>query len=176
MADKKHYIITSITLGLIGASSALLIGLTNMLTKEPIAANEKNKINAGIYEIFGKSSLVCEEFDYEADEHKYVKTCYVINNEHDEKQGLAFRTTGSNLYGKITLIIGFDEASHGYKGSYVVVDEQTYASTLEENYIDPLNSGDAVIDDVSCGATYGAKLMRDMVNEAQEAVKEIESV
>ena len=43
MPNKKHYILTSVTLGLIGAASALLIGVSNMITKERIAQNEINK-------------------------------------------------------------------------------------------------------------------------------------
>ena len=42
-----------------------------------------------------------------------------------------------------------------------------------ENYIDPLNKNPKDpkrLDDVSCGATYGAKLVRDMVTEAKEVV------
>ena len=38
--DKKHYILTSLTLGLIGATSALLVGGANLLTNERI--KEKN--------------------------------------------------------------------------------------------------------------------------------------
>ena len=53
-------------------------------------------------------------------------------------------------------------------GTYTIVNEQTYASTLVDNYLVPLNNGSRDLDDVTCGATYGAKLVRDMVNEAQE--------
>ena len=40
----KKYILTSLTLGLIAGSGALLISGTNMLTKNTIAQNEQNKI------------------------------------------------------------------------------------------------------------------------------------
>ena len=56
MASKKHYILTSLTLGIIAASSALLIGASNILTKNKIAENEQNKINSGIAAIFGDSA------------------------------------------------------------------------------------------------------------------------
>ena len=173
--SKKHFVITSITLGVIAASSALLIGLTNLVTRDAIAKNEKKKINDGICEIYGKASLKYEEIKLSGD-YKYVQYAYKVSEENDSGLGYAFKTTGSNVYGKISLIVGFKGTPCVFEGLSVVVDEQTYASTLEENYIDPLNSGDVAIDDVSCGATYGAKLVRDMVNEAQEAVKEIESV
>ena len=71
------------------------------------------------------------------------------------------------MYGKISLLVGFDRYKV-FKGTYTLVNEQTYASTLVDNYLVPLNGGDKELDDVTCGATYGAKLVRDMVKEAQE--------
>ena len=90
----------------------------------------------------------------------------------DNNTGYAFRTTGSNMYGKISLLLGFEGTSYGFIGLYVIVNEQTYASTLEEKYLEPVNAG-GDIDKVSCGATYGAKLVRDMINEAKEAIGEL---
>ena len=77
------------------------------------------------------------------------------------------------MYGKISLIIGFEAKNHTFIGLYTVVNEQTYASTLEDNYLIPVNNDEREYSDVSCGATYGAKLVRDMVDEASSAVKEI---
>lgn len=171
MASKKHYIITSLTLGAIAASSAALIGVTNLITKDQIAKNEKNKIKAGICEIFGKSATISSDFALK--DYKYSQHAYEVESD-DPAKDVALRTTGSNMYGKISLIIGFrlgeveGEEQFAFVGLYVVTDEQTYASTLEENYIGPLNNGEHDLDDVSCGATYGAKLVRDMVNEAKE--------
>ena len=177
MADKKRYIVTSVTLGVIAASSALLIGLTNLVTRNQIAQNEKNKINAGIVEIFGKTATISTEFGIKdsnlTNEYKYVQHIYSVSDGVEKQLGYAFKTTGSNMYGKISLLVGFDETSHGFIGLSLTVNEQTYASTLVENYVIPLNDGSGKIDDVSCGATYGAKLVRDMVNEAEQAAKEL---
>ena len=171
MANKKHYIITSITLGIIAASSALLIGLTHALTIDQINKNEANRVNEGIHKIYGDSAYIFkDETAKEAGlEGKYLNFVYTVKNDMDEQLGYAFRTTGSNTYGKISLIIGFDEISHGFKGLSVVVNEQTYASTLVKNYIDPLNDGDINPDDVSCGATYGATLINNMIKQANDA-------
>ena len=174
MASKKHYIITSVTLGLIGAASAALIAVTNVVTRDKIAQNEKNKINAGIVEIFGKSATISEENEI-SDTYKYIERYYEIVDENDAKMGYAFRTTGSNMYGKISLIAGFSYDAHEFVGIYIVVNEQTYASTLVDNYISPLNTGKKEVDDVTCGATYGAKLVRDMIQEASEAVDSLGS-
>ena len=169
--SKKRYIITSITLGLIAAGSGALIGLTNLVTKDRIAQNEKDRINAGISEIFGKNATISSENEISG--YQYTNYLY-----HVDESSLAFKTEGSNSYGKVSLLVGFnyigqeDEGEYKFAGLYVVVNEQTYASTLVANYIEPLNNG-GDLDDVSCGATYGAKLVRDMVNEASEVAKKL---
>ena len=169
MANTKKYVITSLTLGVIAAASAGLIGLANLITKKQIEKNEKERINKGIAAIFGKNATILDDFDIK--EYKYTNHAYEIENKDVETDCWAFRTTGSNMYGKISMIVGFmqDEAQeYSFAGLYLVLDEQTYASTLEDEYIKPLNNGDVYLDDVSCGATYGAKLVRDMVYEAKD--------
>ena len=171
MADKRHYIITSLTLGAIAAASAALIGLANLITKGQIAKNEKNKIKVGIVEIYGKNATISSELSLDEENYQYVETLYDVKDNEEKQLGYAFRTTGSNMYGKISMIVGFNESDHGFIGIYVTVNEQTYASTLEDNYIVPLNGGERDVEDVSCGATYGAKLIRDMINEAKEVAE-----
>ena len=167
MANKKHYILTSITLGAIAATSALLIGGANMLTRNKIAENELNRIYNGIAEIFGESAAISRESSIEKDTYKYVEYVYEIKV-NDNESGYAFRTTGSNMYGKISLIVGFNLNNEFIKMS-VITDEQTYKSTLENKYISKVNDSSRDVEDVSCGATYGAKLVRDMINEAKQA-------
>ena len=167
MANKKHYILTSITLGTIAAASALLIGGANMLTRNKIAENELNRIYNGIAEIFGDSAVISSETSIEKDTYKYVEYVYEIKV-NDNESGYAFRTTGSNMYGKISLIVGFNLNNEFIKMS-VITDEQTYKSTLENKYIFEVNKSSRDVEDVSCGATYGAKLVRDMINEAKQA-------
>ena len=72
------------------------------------------------------------------------------------------------MYGKISLLIGFN-LDNQFLSLSIITNEQTYASTLKDNYIDLLNKGERDLDDVSCGATYGAKLVRDMIKESNQA-------
>ena len=168
MSSKKKYIITAVTLGLIAASSGALIGVTNLVTKNKIAENEKNKINAGIVEIFGETASVGDPFTVA--DHKYVKEGYTVWID-GYASAFAYKTSGSNAYGKISLLIGFN-SPNTFAGVYIISDEQTYASTLEDKYITSVNGG-GDINDVNCGATYGAKLVRDMINDAQSIVDAI---
>ena len=167
MASKKHYILTAVTLGAIAACSGALIGVTNLVTRNKIVQNEKDKINAGIVDIFGKTATISAENSISG--YKYVNYVYEISGENETFLGYAYRTTGSNMYGKISLIVGFSFETKSFKKMSVVVNEQTYASTLEDNYISTVNDGSRNLDDVSCGATYGAKLINAMIKEANEA-------
>ena len=53
----------------------------------------------------------------------------------------------------------------------MITNEQSFATTLNKNYITKVQEGTRELDDVSCGATYGAKLVRDLINEAGEVAK-----
>lgn len=173
MPNTKHYVITAITLGLIGAASAAAIGITNLITKDKIAENEKNNIQSGIVEIFGQNSTILEEKSI--DEGDYTNTVYTVKTEGVDHNQYAFRTDGSNMYGKISLLVGFDYLNQ-FKGMSIISNEQTYAATLVENYVNPIKEAEdkeKKIEDVSCGATYGATLIRNMINDAKEVLLKI---
>lgn len=171
MPNAKKYIITGVTLGSIAAVAAGLIAVTNLVTAKKIKQNELDAISKGINEIF-ESGIIKSEKDLGG--YKYVNYYYEVDYKKSELEmhGYAFRCEGSNMYGKISLIAGFDIASKSFMSMYLVKNEQTYASTLVNNYIDPVNAGEKNYEtDVSCGATYGAKLVRDMIDEAKVAAE-----
>ncbi len=164
--SKKHYILTAVTLGSIAAVAAGVIGLTNLLTKDRIAKNEQKRIQSGIKEIFGDDAEILNEFKISDKKYEYLVYGYKVKTSDSDLDRYAIRTLGSNMYGKISLIVGvFENTSSDFVFGKlsVVVDEQTYASTLEDEYIDVINGDSSKIDDVNCGATYGAKLVRSMI-------------
>ena len=175
-SNVKKYILTAVTLGLIAASGALLIAGTNMITRDTIAENEQKSINNGIVTIYGEGSIAEDYALDESSNYTYITKCYKVRFEDDVNsfQGYAFRTDGSNNYGKISLIIGFGN-NQSYVGLSVIANEQSFASTLKKGYLDQIKDGSQTIDDVSvsCGATYGAKLVRAMVEEAQQATDKL---
>ena len=174
----KKYVLTAVTLGLIAMSGALLITGTHLITKDRIAENERKSIHNGIATIYGiKDFSVLETNQVKNENYKYITTRYVITNNGTDPYGYVFRTSGSNNYGKISLIIGFNEDCV-YQGLSVVTNEQSFASTLKKGYIDKIKDGDQTIDDVdvSCGATYGAKLVKEMVEQAEKAAKEMKGI
>lgn len=173
--DKKHLIITSVTLGIIAATSGALIGVTNLITNQKIKENEIARINTGIRKIFGESTKVSAESDIQQSPFggswQYLNYVYTVSDNTDSVIGYAFKTSGSNNFGKITMLVGFT-VNKVYKSVYMISDEQTFASTLEDEYIAYINQGDYESVDVHCGATYGATLVRNMIEEAQKAVNQ----
>ena len=174
MANIKKYLLTSIILGSIAMASGLLIAGTNMLTKDRIAAYEQKKINEGIASIYevdvktmkSDTKELGKSFDYVSNAY------YVVKDENDAPMGYAFKTKGTNSYGDISLIVGFNK-DYIYKGVAVVTNGQSFASTLKKNYLDPLIKDHKTVDevDVSCGATYGAKLTKAMIDSASSAAE-----
>lgn len=164
MANAKKYILTSITLGAIAASSALLIGLANIITKDQIKKNENAKTKAGLAEIYGSNATYGDAIKIDDKNYSHL-ICYYPASINDELIGNVFKASGKNEYGDITLLVGVstqNEAGH----IYLITNTQSYASTLVNNYVGPYNNGRIDLDDVSCGATHGAELVRDMVLEA----------
>ena len=174
MSNVKKYVLTGVTLGLIAMASGLLIGATNMITADRIAENEVKKINASFVEIYGEGTTGTENESFDFNNYTYLKAQYEIFNGNGENIGMAYRTLGSNAYGKVSLIVGFVNGSgyrYVYYGISVVINEQSFATTLEDNYLTPLQNGERELEDVKCGATYGATLVKDMIKEAKEAAR-----
>ena len=178
MLKAKHYILTSITLGIIAATSAGIIGLTNFLTKDRIAKNEKQRIKDGIAFIFGDNVEINGEFSINNNKYDLLTYGYSVKNDESGLNKYAIRTYGYNSYGKVSLIVGVSEKdTHDYifMGVSVVSNEQSYASTLEEGYIDVLNKDTEHYEDVDvhCGATYGATLVKNMIDMTVSYANEV---
>lgn len=164
MANAKKYIITSITLGAIAASSALLIGLANMVTRDRIKQNEIAKTKAGLAEIYGSNATYGDAIEINDKNYPHL-LCYYPASIDEQVIGNVFKASGKNEFGDITLLVGVstqNEAGH----IYLITNTQSYASTLVNNYVGPYNNGRVSLDDVSCGATHGAELVKELVDEA----------
>ena len=166
MSNMKKYLITAMTLGIIAMSAGALIGATNLITKDSIAKNEQEKINKSFRTIFDDDNAYSSKD--EDCEIETVKHIYYISA-LDTPIGYALRTTDSNSYGKISLIVGFDKAGT-FKDIYVITNEQT-STDLQDFYIAEINKNHSYIDvSVSCGATFGAKTTRGMIDDAKQVV------
>ena len=94
---------------------------------------------------------------------------YFSVTDQNNQIGTVFITSGSNAYGNINMAIGINYDESGTLGVMKLIENgQSYASILQSNYVDKYNNGEIGIYDTSCGATYGAILIKDMALQAQE--------
>lgn len=165
--QKKHYLYVGTVLACIGIVVAASIVGVNALTKDTIAQNEiksKNKAMNNVFKgcSFGETIYI-ENVEY--------LVSYTTAYKEDIEQGDVYYTTGKNAYGSISMMVAI--YLNGELGQISLVENsQSFASTVEDNYVTPYNNNELKIDDVKCGATYGAKLIRDMAHSAQNHYKE----
>lgn len=164
MSNVKKYILTSVTLGAIAASSALLIGLANLITKDQIKKNEAAQTRAGLAQIYGSNATYGDAVVINDKNYSHL-ICYYPASIDNDPVGNVFKASGKNEYGDITLLVGVSTNNEAGQ-IYLITNTQSYASTLVNNYVGPYNNGRVELDDVSCGATHGAELVRDLVLEA----------
>ena len=167
----KKYVLTAVILGGIAAVSGAAIGVTYLVTHEQIAINAKERIEKGLLEIYPDAKF-SDAIEIDNDD-KYLE-CYYTATKQETLQGYIFQVTGSNSYGKISMLVGIS-TSFDIGHIYLVTNEQSYAQTLVDNFVNPYNKDKKTMsdEDVKCGATYGATLVRDMIDDASKAVKEM---
>ena len=121
-----------------------------------------------------------------------------VNNSNGELKGYVFTVSGKNAYGTISLMVAISKDTNNQNVVHQVEfleNGQSFASTVDEHVrssyhtseknalvLDPYSSDDSVtvgdltsdqVDDVvvECGATYGAKLVRQLVEVALQSAE-----
>ncbi len=170
MAKKfdKKFITIGLILGGMAAVAAGILGGVNLLTKDTIAANDLKSQEKALAKVFTDAASYSEAKVVDSDAHEYVLKEWEAFKEDKTSIGKIYYTSGKNAYGSVSLMVGIK--TDRIANFAVVSNTESYASTLEENYIgkflaDPENTNLDDID-VSCGATYGAKLVKTMCDDA----------
>lgn len=163
----KFYAKTSITLCLIAGICSLLIALVNYFTSPIIDLNLRSQEENALKEIYSDASF--DELDLK-DGSKYVIKIYEAKN-----KGLIYKTKGSNSYGSISLILGIN-INYSIEKIVVLENSESYANEVNK-FINETYNGENKISnldnvDTKCGATFGAKLVQAMVDEALKDAKE----
>lgn len=184
--DIKHYLAVGGVLCAIGTISALLISLTNLLTGSAIEKHQKENEEKALKEIFSNlngevpSDLVSGEKTLIEDNNYKNLLCYwnPKSSEEDEnednKYGYVFKTQGSdkNNYGTITMLVQINIDFTIGKIS-ILENSESYATTVQNDYVDPYNKGEITLEDTSCGATYGATIIKEMAKASSNYAKEV---
>ncbi len=159
-------------LGGLCAVLGLAIAGGDMLTKQTIARNKSAKEEAGLKKAFAYDGAAYSDPVEIPGSDRLSKYWTVRLGE--EELGRVYSVAGTNSYGNVALLVGLD-FDYSLYGVVVLENTQSFGQTLEEEYLDPLSSAEdkeSVVDKVNCGATFGAKLCRDMINEAKAHYQE----
>ena len=174
----NKYLKVSLTLATIASGSALLIGLVNLATVNAIKDNKDRKIRDGLSKVYpemtgygGSEFLMPDDPyfkpDFDSSKYPHLKCVYNVTLLKDGRPAYSYvyNTTGKNSYGQVELLVGVSEGK--VDKIYVVTNTESYGPTLEDNYINKYNNGYLTdLADVKCGATYGAKLVKEECDEA----------
>lgn len=173
------YLKTALILTLIAGFCAALIASVNMITAPVIEENAKLKKEALCQEIFVDYDDDTSKTYTEGFESPYITEKIEAYNTNKEFLGYIYTVTGSNTYGKISLLVGIN-ADNKLESVKFITNEQSYKAQtenhLDNNYhndmtLDEINGLDFSKIEVTSGATYASKLIRQLVNVAFEDAK-----
>ncbi len=185
----KNYLKISVVLASIALVCALILASLNMLTSPIIAKNDEKKETEtiqAIYENYDSSKSKVESID---GLNSAITKKITAKDSSDKVLGTLYTVTGKNAYGTITLMVAISTNNTVHQVEFLE-NGQSFASTVNShvktNYhsskedvyeLNPYSSGEeVVIGDltdsqvgsivVKCGATYGANLVKELVQIA----------
>ena len=175
--DWKSSFKIALILTAIASVGAITIALTNVLTEPIIKQNRAQREQNGLKKVFGNDATFGDKVELKEDKYQYLQAFYPVTV--NSSSARVYSTKGTNAYGDVALLVGLN-ADFTIYNIAVMENTESYAITLKENYLDYLmnpkegKTHEQAFEDTSvkCGATYGAKLVKDMINQAKEHYKE----
>ncbi len=170
----KKYTITALILGLIAGICATLIVLLNLLTAPIVEQNTLAKKEKLCQEIFVEYNMDFSLTTTEGFESSYIKEKIEVHDKNDKFLGYIYTVSGQNAYGVIELLVGIND-DYLLEGVRFITNGQSFSSEadshLNNQYKDNMSLEDILaIDltksDVTAGATYASKLIRELVTAA----------
>ncbi|MBP3686254.1 MAG: FMN-binding protein [Clostridia bacterium] len=149
-----------------------LLGATFLLTKDPIAANEKATIESALKRIYGDKAVLDDEA-VPVPEGQNVEAIYLLRNPDGALAGYAVRVLSAGFSADIDMIVGFDADSSIRKVEIIALSETAGLGSrvAEEEYLTQYvgTSGELVLKediDAISGATKSSKAVINGVNAA----------
>ena len=150
----------------------LAIAGGNLLTKDTIAANKNRREESGLKKVYGDAASYGEAIQIKENEFPTL-TKYWTVKVNEEVVGRVYATSDTNAYGTVSLLVGIN-ANFSLGNIITLENTESYATTLQEGYLDVIDQAEdklAAVAEVKCGATFGAKMCRDMILIAQAHYK-----
>ena len=190
----KNYLRISVILGSIALVCAIILAGLNMLTSPVIAKNDAKKETETIQAIYQNYDSEKSENVTDTVTNSSITKKIIAKNSAGEVLGTLYIVTGKNAYGVITLMVAiapnnsvhqveFLENGQSFAGTVNSHVKSSYGSSKEDVYeLNPYSNKEAVTIgdlteaevkaiDVKCGATFGATLVKELVNIALSDAK-----
>lgn len=158
----------------IAGCSALLLTALNLVTAPVIQQHLDEKQNAGYKQVFSNWAANGEAIAIE-DNPNLAEYC-IAYSDTAKTQQIGFIYTTKSLavksYGNLKAMIGITgETDSPVLGKvYMLENSLSYKGVLETGYIEKYNQNpsDATLNNVKCGATFGAEALQGMINAARD--------
>lgn len=169
---KRAFMVGGFLAGLCGVLALGIAGV-DLLTRDTIAKNKLEKEQAGLKTIFGAEAKIGEAVELNEAKYPSLKKYWTVDIPN-EGEGRIYSASSRNGYGDVSLLIGV-YADFSLGNISVLENTESYAQTLNDNYLEPYMSAEdkeKAAEEVKCGATFGAKMCRDMMKEASAHFRE----
>ena len=168
---KRAFFVGGFLAGLCAVLGLAIAG-GDMLTKETIARNKREKEQSALKTVFGENVILSDPIEVKDAEFPMLAKYWTVTLPEEADQGplgRIYNASGKNGYGDVTLLIGVYSDFH--LGNVAVLENtESYGQTLQEEYLDKYAAAqdkEKAAEEVKCGATYGATLCRDMMKQAK---------
>ncbi len=170
---KKWLKVGGILCAIAGASALVLTSL-NLLTAPIIEANNNKKIAGGYLEIYSNWAANSESNAIEGNDN-LASYCIAYSDTAKTKE-IGYIYTSKSIavssYGSIKALVGISgEMDSPVLGKvYLAEDSMSYKGPFESGYVNPYNANpsDETLNNVKCGATYGATALQGIINAARD--------
>lgn len=160
-------------LALLCGGLGLIIAGGDMITRDRIAQNEIEKEKSGLSKVFGSGCDYGEATSINDESWPTLKKFWTVKD-GEKILGRVYAASGTNAYGDVSLLVGIN-ADYSLGQISVLKNTESYATTLEDGYLIPYQQAEdkaSIVTQVNCGATYGAKMCRDMILSAKTHYQE----
>lgn len=166
MKSVTSYLKIGFILAVITAVCGIMIALLNEVTAPIIEENSYKKEQETLSLIYADAEFKKWDIEIKDEAIEKIYSAYVDG----KRVGDVYIVSGKNAYGKIQLMIGLND---GYVSSIVMTANTQSFGKLVDKYVEGLNEQTITNVnisniDVKCGATYGAKLVRSLIETALE--------
>ena len=172
---KRAFAVGGFLAGLCGVL-ALAIAGADLLTAGRIAENKVKKENDGLKSLLEPGAKVSEATEISDDDYPSLKKYWTVERPNEDLPSRIYAASDKNGYGQVSLLIAlYGDFSLGNVA--VLENTESYGQTLQDGYLDKIarsEDKDKAFTEVKCGATYGAKMCRDMIEAAKQHFQEAE--